>query len=147
MVVIGGITVGAALARMLAMTCSLCCLLGTAGLSGFSLSMLWAPRSSKQAFRSEIAGNARCPAATRPSGASTLPSPTRSAPGNRGRRSSRPRCRKSSDCDRLPKRHCCRSGAEMKADLELAVGDPAVDLVLAFDPYLALRPAAAVMND
>jgi hypothetical protein len=35
----------------------------------------------------------------------------------------------------------------MKADLEPAVGDPAVDLVLAFDPHLALRPAAAVMND
>src|SRR5262249_38774967 len=38
-------------------------------------------------------------------------------------------------------------GAEMKADLGSAVGDPAVDLVLAFDPHLALQPAAAVMND
>src|SRR5271165_3857117 len=38
-------------------------------------------------------------------------------------------------------------GAEMKADLEPAVGDPAVDLVLAFDPHLAFRPEAAVMND
>src|SRR5712675_1042178 len=37
--------------------------------------------------------------------------------------------------------------AEMKADLGSAVGDPAVDLVLAFDPHLALQPAAAVMND
>jgi len=35
----------------------------------------------------------------------------------------------------------------MKADLETAIGDAAVDLVLAFDPHLALRPAAAVMND
>ena len=35
----------------------------------------------------------------------------------------------------------------MKADLEPAVGDPAVDLVLAFDPHLALQPSAAVMND
>ena len=34
----------------------------------------------------------------------------------------------------------------MEADLEPAIGDPAVDLVLAFDPYLALQPAAAVMN-
>src|SRR5947208_11155054 len=38
-------------------------------------------------------------------------------------------------------------GAEMKADLRPAVGDPAIDLVLAFDPHLALQPAAAVMND
>jgi hypothetical protein len=67
------------------------------------------PRSSTQAFRSELAGNARCPAATRASDASTLPSLTRSAPGNRGRRSSRRRCRKSPGCDRLPRRHCCRS--------------------------------------
>ena len=37
--------------------------------------------------------------------------------------------------------------AEMKADLETAVGDPAVDLVLAFDPHLGLQPAAAVVND
>src|ERR1700737_3063305 len=38
-------------------------------------------------------------------------------------------------------------GAEMKADLGSAVGDPSVDLVLALDPHLALQPAAAVMND
>src|SRR6516162_6217703 len=37
--------------------------------------------------------------------------------------------------------------AEMKADLEPAVGDPAVGLVLAFDPHLALQPSAAVVND
>lgn len=35
----------------------------------------------------------------------------------------------------------------MKADLEPAVGDPAIGLVLAFDPHLALQPSAAVMND
>ena len=35
----------------------------------------------------------------------------------------------------------------MEADLETAVGDPAIDLVLAFDPHLALKPAATVMND
>ena len=35
----------------------------------------------------------------------------------------------------------------MKADLETAVGHPAVNLVLALDPHLALQPAAAVMND
>ena len=35
----------------------------------------------------------------------------------------------------------------MEAELEAAIGDPAVDLVLAFDPNLALQPAAAVMND
>ena len=35
----------------------------------------------------------------------------------------------------------------MKADLETAVGDAAVDLVLAFDLNLALQPAAAVIND
>src|SRR5262245_40516727 len=38
-------------------------------------------------------------------------------------------------------------GAEMKAELGSAVGDPAIDLVFAFDPHLALQPAAAVMND
>ena len=32
--------------------------------------------------------------------------------------------------------------AEMKADLEAAVGYPTVDLVLAFDPHLAFQPAA-----
>src|SRR5262249_48106883 len=37
--------------------------------------------------------------------------------------------------------------AEMKADLEPAVGDPAVGLVLAFDLQLVFAPAAAVMND
>ena len=35
----------------------------------------------------------------------------------------------------------------MKADLEPAVGDPAVGLVLAFDPHLALQPSAAAVND
>ena len=35
----------------------------------------------------------------------------------------------------------------MKADLKPAVGDPAVDLVLAFDPHLGPQPAAAVMNN
>jgi hypothetical protein len=66
-------------------------------------------RSPAQTFRSEIAGSARCPAATQARGASTLPSLTRSALGNRGQRSSRLQCRKSSGCDRLPRRHCCRS--------------------------------------
>ena len=35
----------------------------------------------------------------------------------------------------------------MKADLEPAVGDPTVDLMLPFDPHLALQPPAAVMNN
>src|SRR5262249_34698259 len=47
----------------------------------------------------------------------------------------------------LPEDAAAAVGADMKADLGSAVGDPAVDLVLAFDPHLALQPAAAVMND
>src|SRR6516162_4310740 len=37
--------------------------------------------------------------------------------------------------------------AKMKADFEPALGDPAIGLVLAFDPHLALQPSAAVVND
>ena len=37
--------------------------------------------------------------------------------------------------------------AEMKAKIEAAVALSRVDLVLAFDPHLAVQPAAAVMND
>jgi hypothetical protein len=47
----------------------------------------------------------------------------------------------------FPKDTAAAVGAEMKADLEPAVGNPAVDLVFAFDPHLALQPAAAVMNN
>jgi hypothetical protein len=35
----------------------------------------------------------------------------------------------------------------MKPDLKPAVGYPTVDLLLAFDPHLALQPAGAVMDD
>ena len=35
----------------------------------------------------------------------------------------------------------------MKADLEPAIGNPAVNPVRAFDPHLALQPAAAVVKD
>ena len=35
---------------------------------------------------------------------------------------------------------------EVEADLEPAVGDLAIDLVLAFDPHAAIQPAAAVTN-
>src|ERR1700730_5246092 len=37
--------------------------------------------------------------------------------------------------------------AEVKADLEPAIGHARVDLVLALDPYLGLQPAAARMDD
>ena len=47
----------------------------------------------------------------------------------------------------LPEDPAAAISAEVKADLETAVGDPAVDLVLAFDPHLALQPTAAAMND
>ena len=37
--------------------------------------------------------------------------------------------------------------AEVEADLIAAVGHAAIDFVLAFDPHLVFRPAAAVMDD